>query len=45
LEAGIVILRKDPQKKNMQNNSKVLNDVISSKKPHHEKSELGYNQT
>jgi hypothetical protein len=29
----------------MQNNSKVLNDIINSKKPHHDKSELGYNQT
>jgi hypothetical protein len=44
LEAEIVTLRKDLQKKNMQNNSKVLNDIISSQKPHHEKSELGYNR-
>jgi hypothetical protein len=29
----------------MQNNSKVLNDIISSQKPHHDKSGLGYNQT
>jgi hypothetical protein len=28
----------------MQNNSKVLNDIINNKKPHHEKYELGYNQ-
>jgi hypothetical protein len=45
LEAEIVTLRKDLQKKNMQNNSKVLNDIINSKKPHHDKSVLGYNQT
>jgi hypothetical protein len=45
LEAEIVTLRKDLQKKNMQNNSKVLNDIISSQKPHHDKSGLGYNQT
>ena len=32
LEAEIVTLRKDLQKKNMQNNSKVLDDIISSKK-------------
>jgi hypothetical protein len=43
LEAQIVTLRKDLQKKNMQNNSKVLNDIISSKKPHDDKSGLGYN--
>jgi hypothetical protein len=41
----IATLRKDLEKKNMQNNSKVLNDIISSKMPHHEKSALGYNQT
>jgi hypothetical protein len=29
----------------MQTNSKVLNDTISSQKPNHDKSELGYNQT
>jgi hypothetical protein len=45
LEENIVTLRKDIQKKNMQNNSKVLNDIINSQKPHHDKSELGYNQT
>jgi hypothetical protein len=44
LEEEIVTLRKDLQNKNMQNNSKVLNDIINSKKPHHEKSRLGYNQ-
>jgi predicted RNase H-like nuclease (RuvC/YqgF family) len=45
LEAKIVTLRKDLQKKNMQNNSKVLNDIINSQKPHHDKSRLEYNQT
>jgi hypothetical protein len=45
LEAEIVTLRKDLQKKNMQNNSKVLDDIINSQKPHHDKSKLGYNQT
>jgi hypothetical protein len=44
LEEEIVTLRKDIQKKNMQNNSKFLNDIISSQKPHHDNSELGYNQ-
>jgi hypothetical protein len=45
LEAKIVTLRKDLQNKNMQNNSKVLNDIISGQKPHHDKSGFGYNQT
>jgi hypothetical protein len=45
LEAEIVTLRKDIQKKNMQNNSKVLDDIINSKKSHLEKSGFGYNQT
>jgi hypothetical protein len=45
LEAEIVTLRKDLQKKNMQNNSKVLDDIINSQKSHHDKSGLGYNQT
>jgi hypothetical protein len=44
LEAEIVTLRKDLQKKNMQNNSKVLNDIINSQRPNHDKSGLGYNQ-
>jgi hypothetical protein len=43
LEAEIVTLRKDLQKKNMQNNSKFLNDIISSQRPNHDKSRLGYN--
>jgi hypothetical protein len=29
----------------MQNNSKVLNDIISSQRPNHDKSRLGYNET
>jgi hypothetical protein len=44
LEAEIITLRKDLQKKNMQNKSKVLDDIISSQKPHHDKSGLGYHQ-
>jgi hypothetical protein len=44
LEAEIVTLRKDLQKKDMQNNSKVLDDIISNKKYRHDKSRLGYNQ-
>jgi hypothetical protein len=45
LEAEIVTLRKYLQKKNMQNNSKVLDEIISSQRPNHDKSRLGYNQT
>jgi hypothetical protein len=45
LEAAIVTLRKDLQNKNMQSNSKVLDDIISSQKSHHDNSGLGYNQT
>jgi hypothetical protein len=45
LEAEIVTLRKDIQKKNMQNSSKVLDDIISSQKSYLDKSGLGYNQT
>jgi hypothetical protein len=37
-------LRKDLQKKNMQNNSKVLDDIVRSQRPHHDKSILGYNE-
>jgi hypothetical protein len=44
LEAEIVTLRKDIQKKNMQNSSKVLDDIINSQKSHLDKSRLGYNQ-
>jgi hypothetical protein len=45
LEADIVTLRKDIQKKNIQNSSKVLDDIINSQKSHLDKSRLGYNQT
>ena len=45
LEAKIVTLRKDIQKKNMQNNSKVLDDINNSQRPNHDKYRLGYNQT
>jgi hypothetical protein len=43
LKVDIFTLRKDLQEKNMQNNSKVLDNIISSQKPHHDKSRLGYN--
>ena len=45
LEAEIITLRKDIQKKNTQNSSKVLDDIINSQKCHIDKSGLGYNQT
>jgi hypothetical protein len=45
LEENIVTLRKDIQKKNIQNKTKVLDDIINSQKPHHDKFGLGYNQT
>jgi hypothetical protein len=45
LEAEIVTLRKDIQKKNMKNNSKVLDNIINSQRPNHNKFGLGYNQT
>jgi hypothetical protein len=45
LEAKIIKLRKYLQNKNMQNNSKFLDDIISSQKYHNDKSGLGYNQT
>jgi hypothetical protein len=45
LEAEIATLRKDIQKKNMQNSSKVLDDIINNQKYHLDKSGLGYNQT
>jgi endonuclease III-like uncharacterized protein len=43
LEAEIVTLRKDIQKKNMQSSSKFLDDIISSQKLHLDKSRHGYN--
>ena len=45
LDVEIVTLRKDIQKKNMKNSSKVLDDIISSQKYHLDKFRLGYNQT
>jgi hypothetical protein len=44
LEAEIVTLRIDIQKKNMHNSSKVLDDIINSQKSYLDKSRLGYNQ-
>jgi len=44
LEAEIVTLRKDLQKKNMQNSSKFLDEIISSQRHNHDKFGLGYNQ-
>jgi hypothetical protein len=43
-EEEIVTLRNDIQKKNMQNSSKVLDEIINSKKYHLDKSRFGYNQ-
>jgi hypothetical protein len=45
MEAQIVTLRKNIQKKNMQNSSKVLDDIINSKKSYLDKFGLRYNQT
>jgi hypothetical protein len=45
LEVEIVIFRKSLQKKNMQKNSKVLDEIISSQRPGHDKFGLGFNQT
>jgi hypothetical protein len=44
LEAEIVTLRKDIQKKKMENSSKVLNDIVNIQRPNHDESGLGYNQ-
>jgi hypothetical protein len=44
LEAKIATLRKDLQKKNVQNSSKFLNDIISNQRPNHDNYGLGYNQ-
>jgi hypothetical protein len=39
------MLRKDVQKKDMQqNNTKVLDEIISSQRPYYDRSKLGYNQ-
>jgi DNA repair exonuclease SbcCD ATPase subunit len=45
LEAEIDTLRKYIQKKNMQNSSKVVDNIINSKKSNLDKTGLGYNQT
>jgi hypothetical protein len=45
LEEEVVTVRKDIQNKNMQNSSKVLDDIINNKKSHLDKSGLGYNQS
>jgi hypothetical protein len=45
LEAEIVTLRKDLQKKDMQQNStKILDEIINSQRPYYDRSGLGYNQ-
>ena len=44
LKENIVTLRKYLQKKNMQNNSKVLDDIINIQRPNHDKCGIGYNQ-
>jgi hypothetical protein len=43
LEEEVVTLRNDIQKKNTQNSSKVLDDIISSQKSHRDNSRLRYN--
>jgi hypothetical protein len=45
LEAKIVTLRKYLQQKNMQNRSKVLDNIINSQRTHNDKARIGYNQT
>jgi hypothetical protein len=46
LEAEIVTLRKDLQKKDMQqNNTRILDNIINSQRPYYDRSGLGYNQT
>lgn len=46
LEAEIVTLRKDLQKKDMQqNNTRILDNIINSKRPYYDRSGLRYNQT
>jgi nickel-dependent lactate racemase len=45
LEEEIVTLRKDLQKKDMQqNNTKILDEIISSQRPYYDRTGLGYNQ-
>jgi hypothetical protein len=46
LEAEIVTLKKDFQKKDMQQKStKILDNMINSQIPYYDRSRLGYNQT
>jgi hypothetical protein len=46
LEAEIVTLRKDLQKKDMQqNNTRILDNIINSQRPYYDRYGLGYNQT
>jgi hypothetical protein len=42
LEVEVVTLRKHLQQKNMQNSSKVLDNIINIQIPHHDKSGLRY---
>jgi hypothetical protein len=42
-KAEIVTLRKYLQHKNMENNSKVSDNVIKSERPHNDKFRIGYN--
>jgi hypothetical protein len=44
LEVDIFTLRKYLQMKNMQNNSKVLDKIISNQRPHDDRYRLGYTQ-
>jgi hypothetical protein len=45
LEIEIVSLRKEIQKRDMQqNNTKILDEIISAQRPYHDRSGLGYNQ-
>jgi hypothetical protein len=45
LEAEVVTLRKDLQKKDMQQNStKTLDNIINNQRPYYDRSRLGYNQ-
>jgi hypothetical protein len=46
LEVEIVTLRKDLQKKNMQQNStRILDNIINSQRPYYDRYGLGYNYT
>jgi chromosome segregation ATPase len=43
MEEEIVSLRKDLQKKDVeQNNTKILDDIINSQRPYHDRSRIGY---